>query len=51
MARTETRGGGPLWRIKMGDASLRNMGRVCMDTVVEGTDLLIEEKKQRSHRR
>ena len=42
---------GPLWRVKMGDASLRNMGKVCLDTVMEGTDLLVEERRQNSHRR
>ncbi|QDZ17789.1 hypothetical protein HOP50_01g02970 [Chloropicon primus] len=35
----------------MADASLRNMGRVCLDTVTEGADLLIEERRQTSQRR
>jgi len=43
--------GGPLWRVKMGDASLRNIGRVCLQTVTEGTDLLVEERDQTSQRR
>ena len=31
--------------------TLSNIGRVCMDTILEGSDLLIEENGQKSQRR
>lgn len=35
----------------MADASLRSMGKVCLDTVLEGSDIIVEEKNQTTQRR
>ena len=36
---------------RKGSKMLGNMGNVCLDTIFEGSDLVIEEKEQKSHRR
>ena len=35
----------------MTDAMVSNMGTLCLETILEGSDLVIEENNEKSHRR